>query len=218
MTRPITLARIVGGVALVALLAATPLAQSLSIDLQRAVQKETATGDHAAAIQEYKRIVSRAGNDHEVAAQTLYTDGPGVPEARRRGIEKDLPADHRPLSGAAASAGVRASALTGTVAPSTQLVTRKVSGVSAEGTISADGRRMPFVDGDGRLVIHDFATNADCVLTEGSDWTDFPENHPHPGTDYRWRIRGSKTNRQLPATRDEPARLGTPKAAHRPRQ
>src|SRR5687767_13678148 len=52
-------------------LAATLAAQSLEVQLQRAVQGEAATGDHKAAIAEYRRIAERAGTNRPVAAQAL---------------------------------------------------------------------------------------------------------------------------------------------------
>jgi Tol biopolymer transport system component len=52
-------------------LAATLTAQSLEVQLQRAVQRELATGDHKAAIAEYRRIADRAGANRAVTAQAL---------------------------------------------------------------------------------------------------------------------------------------------------
>jgi Tol biopolymer transport system component len=52
-------------------LAATIAAQSLDVQLQRAVQRETATGDHKAAIKEYRRIADRAGSNRAIGAQAL---------------------------------------------------------------------------------------------------------------------------------------------------
>src|SRR6186713_2974159 len=46
-------------------------AQKLEVDLQRAIQKETVTGDLKAAIEEYKKIVARTGADRGVAARAL---------------------------------------------------------------------------------------------------------------------------------------------------
>src|SRR5690348_8769313 len=46
-------------------------AQTLEVQLQRAVQKETATGDLKAAIEAYKKIASSAGSNHAIAAQAL---------------------------------------------------------------------------------------------------------------------------------------------------
>ena len=52
-------------------LVATLDAQSLEVQLQRAVQREAATGDHKAAIAEYRRIADRAGASRAIAAQAL---------------------------------------------------------------------------------------------------------------------------------------------------
>ena len=46
-------------------------AQGLEVELQRAVQKEIATGNSKAAIAEYKRISERAGSNRTIAAQAL---------------------------------------------------------------------------------------------------------------------------------------------------
>jgi Tol biopolymer transport system component len=53
------------------LLATTLVAQSLEVQLQRAVQREMATGDTKAAIAEYRRIADRAGANKVVAAQAM---------------------------------------------------------------------------------------------------------------------------------------------------
>src|SRR5688572_3158023 len=52
-------------------LATTLVAQNLDVELQRAVQREMATGNHQAAIREYRRIADRAGSNRIVAAQAL---------------------------------------------------------------------------------------------------------------------------------------------------
>ena len=53
-----------------ALIAPLP-AQKLDVDLQRAIQKETVSGDLKAAIEDYRKIVARAGSDRSVAAKAL---------------------------------------------------------------------------------------------------------------------------------------------------
>jgi Tol biopolymer transport system component len=55
-------------------------AQSREVELQRAEQKELATGDLKAAISEYKRIASHAGTDHDVAVRALLR----LAEAQRK--------------------------------------------------------------------------------------------------------------------------------------
>src|SRR5204863_9558075 len=52
-------------------LVVTLSAQTLDVQLQRAVQKEIATGDYRAAIDEYKRIDDRAGQNRSGAAAAL---------------------------------------------------------------------------------------------------------------------------------------------------
>ncbi len=52
-------------------LVATLAAQNLEVELQRAIQRETATGDSKAAIAEYRRIADRAGSNKAVGAQAL---------------------------------------------------------------------------------------------------------------------------------------------------
>jgi len=54
-----------------AALSAALFAQSLEVQLQRAEQKEVASGNVKAAIDEYKKIVDRAGKDRAVAAKAL---------------------------------------------------------------------------------------------------------------------------------------------------
>ena len=57
--------------AVAALLLVPVSAQNLDAELQRATQKEIVTGDLKAAIEEYKKIVARAGTNRPVAAQAL---------------------------------------------------------------------------------------------------------------------------------------------------
>src|SRR5688572_24485920 len=52
-------------------LVATLAAQNLDVELQRAIQREIATGDSKAAIAEYRRIADRAGSNKAVGAQAL---------------------------------------------------------------------------------------------------------------------------------------------------
>jgi Tol biopolymer transport system component len=54
-------------------LIATLSAQDLAVELQRAIQRETATGDSKAAIAEYQRIADRAGSNKAVGAQALLS-------------------------------------------------------------------------------------------------------------------------------------------------
>jgi Tol biopolymer transport system component len=67
--------RLILGLILAALMLAPVGAQnakpSLEADLQRAIEKETVSGDLKAAIETYKRIVSRAGRDRAIAAKAL---------------------------------------------------------------------------------------------------------------------------------------------------
>ena len=58
-------------------------AQNLEADLQRAVQKETVSGDLAVAIREYQEIASRSSANPSVAARALAPAGCGTREARR---------------------------------------------------------------------------------------------------------------------------------------
>src|SRR5437899_3024374 len=56
----------------IVLAALVPLsAQTLEVQLQRAVQKEAANGDLKAAIEAYKKIATTAGSNHAIAAQAL---------------------------------------------------------------------------------------------------------------------------------------------------
>src|SRR5262245_60076196 len=55
----------------VGLLSAPLLAQDLGAELQRAIQREAATGDRAVAIAAYDDIVKRAGSDAALAARAL---------------------------------------------------------------------------------------------------------------------------------------------------
>ena len=86
-------------------------AETLEVQLQRAVQKEAATGDLKAAIDEYRKIADRAGSNHAVAAQALLHLGDaqqrqGAGQARatyERIVKKVRQRDGNGLRGTAAT-------------------------------------------------------------------------------------------------------------------
>jgi Tol biopolymer transport system component len=161
---------------LIGTLALTPLAaQSLDADLQRAAQKAVTTGDLRGAIQDYERIVSRAGGNHAVAAQALLRMAEAYrtfDDAQARTVYERIVRDYSDQATAVAEARAR---LGGAKAMAYSQVWAGPK-VDVEGTVSADGRYLSFTNWDtGNLELHDFTTNTDRPLTSGGTFTNAAE-------------------------------------------
>jgi Tol biopolymer transport system component len=150
---------------LVTVSAQTP--PSLAVELQRAIQKEGVTGDFKVAIEEYRRIVARAGSDKKIAAQALLRMAEcyqklGDAEARR--IYERLVRDYGDQAEVAKVASARLNA-----AAPTSVVNRQLwsgPGVDTFGTVSPDGRYLSFVDRDtGDLAVRDLTAGTNRRLT-----------------------------------------------------
>jgi Tol biopolymer transport system component len=158
--------------ALLAALCLAPLAaQDVQVELQRAIQKEVATGDLKAAIADYQAIVRRAGASKAVAAQALVRMADahrklGQAEATR--IYERVLRDYADQTEAAAHARAALAGSRVSPAVSTGLALRRVwtGDIDGLGSPSADGRVVSFTDWQtGDLAIRDLATNTTRRLT-----------------------------------------------------
>jgi Tol biopolymer transport system component len=152
-------------------LVASLAAQSLEGQLQRAVQKELATGDHKAATSEYKRIAEKgAGSNRAIAAQALLRMAEayqklGDAEAGR--VYQRIVDRFADQTAVAATARDRLGAFRAASARVTRL-TRVWSGAAAErvgafARVSPDGRSLAFVRGSG-LVVREIASGVEKVI------------------------------------------------------
>jgi Tol biopolymer transport system component len=157
-------------------LAVTLAAQSLDVQLQRAAQREAATGDHKTAIAEYRRIAERAGTNRAVAAQALLR----LADAHReQGDAEAGKVYQRIVSGFADQAEIAAlaqSRLASSRTPvSTGVAKRRVwFGTDSErvddaARISPDGRFLAFAQTDSStLVIRDLKGQTERTLVPAS--------------------------------------------------
>ena len=150
-----------------ALLAPLP-AQNLDVDLQRAIQKETVTGDLKAAIEEYKKIVARAGSNRGVAAKALVHMAEAyqkMGDAESRKIYEQVVREYVDQKEAVTVARARLGVGSDVRAKGDRAVWTG-SMVDMFGRVSPDGRFVTFVDwNNGSLMVHDVAANLDHVLT-----------------------------------------------------
>ncbi|MBK5292530.1 MAG: PD40 domain-containing protein [Acidobacteriia bacterium] len=165
--------RIAITVAAAVVLLVTASAQSLEVDLQRASQKETVTGDLKAAIEEYRKIAAQAGSNRKVAANALVHMAEcyqKLGDAEARKIFERVVRDYADQKDAVAIARARLG-LAGKGGQPAGIVARQVwtapPGGDIYGAVSSDGRMIPYVNWTefGDLFMHDLATNADRRLT-----------------------------------------------------
>jgi Tol biopolymer transport system component len=161
-------------VALVAplIVATTLTAQSLDVQLQRAVQREAATGDHKSATAEYKRIADRAGSNKGVGAHALlklaeaYT---ALGDAQARTIYEQIVAKYPDQQAVVTTARERLV----TVRPVVRQLTRRQ--ILADATsrdiglatmsVSPDGRFLLFpLNNRTQLIARDLTTGIERVL------------------------------------------------------
>ncbi len=160
-----TLRRALTAIVLVGLLAA-PTAQSLETELQRAFQRETTTGNLAAAIAEYQRIARQAGGNRALAAQALLREARsherlGSPESRK--VYEALVRDFSDQSAVVSAARARLSAAGGV--QQLEVTPRRVleAGWSQMWDMSADGR---FVVGPERVGYSAFSSGFSIVVRD----------------------------------------------------
>lgn len=162
-----------------ALALVTPLAaQDLEVALQRTVQEETATGNLKAAIQEYKRIVSKAGRNRELAAKALLHLAEcyrKMGDAESQKVYQQIVREYADQKEAAAEARKH---LAGD-AVSVGMVNRRVwsgPGVDTYGAVSPDGRYISHVIWrTGALALYDLASGTDRELVPNQERNDNAE-------------------------------------------
>ena len=180
-----------GLIVMVAVALLAPLAaQSLEAELQRAIQRETATGDVKKAIAEYQAILERATRpprNREVAAKTLLRIAEahqlqGQLEARR--WYEQLVKEYSDLPQAAVARAALSRAPTGASERRTahRSVWTVVEGGDVYGKVAPDGRYLPYTNWDesGDLFLHDFTTGTNRRLTtlaskaspKGNEWAE----------------------------------------------
>ena len=176
------------GIALLvgAVLGGQPSAQSLATELQRAIQRQTATGNLQQAIQDYKRIADQARTDHVVAAKALLQLAAAygaLGDAQARAVYERLMRDFPDQKDAVTIAVARLAAyepkptvrqVPTTTGPTSRQVWTITCVCDVFGDVSPDGRFMPYIDyggGEGGgLVLHDLMTGTNRRLTEpGTD-------------------------------------------------
>jgi Tol biopolymer transport system component len=156
-------------------LLASPAAQSLDVELQRAIQRETISGDLAAAIAEYHRIARQAGVSREVAARAMFREARsyerlGRPEAREvyEAIVREFP--DRP----AVVADARTRLAAGAAPRQVEVTPRRVLDggwaqmfdVSADGRVTVGPQRVSYSGFD--IVARDAATGASSTVVSAT--------------------------------------------------
>jgi Tol biopolymer transport system component len=178
-----------GLIATVTVMLFAPLAaQSLEVELQRAIQRETTTGDVKKAIVDYQAILERATRsprNREVAATALLRiaeahQRQGQIEARRWYEQLVKEYSDLPQAGIARTALNRAPTGASERRTAHRSVWTVVEGGDVYGKVSPDGRYLPYTNWDesGDLFLHDFATATQRRLTvvaskatpKGDEW------------------------------------------------
>ena len=166
-----------GLIVMVAVALLAPLAaQSLEAELQRAIQRETATGDVKNAIAEYQSILQRATRpprDRAVAAKALLRiaeahEVRGQLEARR--WYEQLIKEYSDLPQAAiARAALESTGVSPSRAQTSRLLWTAPRDVDVYGHVSRSGRFVPYVKWQSSvLFLRDLSTGADRQLTQPS--------------------------------------------------
>ena len=151
--------------------AATLTAQSLEVQLQRAVQREVATGDRKAAIAEYKRIIERAAGNRVIAAQARLR----LAEAHREQGDAEAAkvyqeivtrfSDQIEVLTVARARLADSRVGSGGVAKRRIWFDRDAERAAGSARISPDGRVLAFVPTDAAgLVLRDLAANTERTI------------------------------------------------------
>ncbi len=171
------------------LLAPVAAQNSLEAELQRAIQKETTTGDLPAAIAEYQRIADRAGaSNPTVAAKALFC----MARAYEKLGDERAVALYRVIrdSGDRPTAGEARLKLAAMSAPATAPqggAARRVVWTISEpadiyGAVSRDGRYLAYGDYRlGELFTRDLTTGANRRITNTAVFTNSPAREFAPG-------------------------------------
>ncbi len=148
-------------------------ADRAEVALHAAMKKESVDGNLKAAIEQYNEILAQKATPRPVAARALFQLGQcqerlGQGEARK--AYERLVREYGDQAGIVAQARARLAALSGGGAG---LSYRQVwAGKGTLGTVSPDGRYLPYVDWDtGDLALHDLVANTDRRLTNEGTWS-----------------------------------------------
>ena len=150
--------------------------RSADVELKAAQQRADVQGDLKGAIEDYRKIVARAGANRALAAQALVLMAEcyqklGNLEARK--IFEQVVRDYadQPDAAKLARAHLRSFAAT-----NAGITTRQVwtgPNVDTYGSVSPDGRVISFTDWDtGDLALHDLTTGHNRRLTNKKGWSD----------------------------------------------
>ena len=146
--------------------------------LQTAIQTEMVDGDLGKAIELYREIVARFGDERPVAAQALLHLGHsyeklGEPEARDvyELLLRDYPDQAEPVAAVRARLSALEVEQTPPPALHTELLWDGSWGPSTGGDVSPDGSLLTYVDveGLGNLAIRNLATGESRLLTHTAD-------------------------------------------------
>jgi Tol biopolymer transport system component len=154
--------------------------------LQAARHKELVAGELEEAIGIYKKILADHAGNRPVAARALVGLGQCYEKLGQKGAREAYERvlrDYADQNEAATEARTRLAALHGPAGPGRppELATRRIwggSGVGIDGSVSADGRFLSFIDWDtGDVAIRDLEKGTNRRLTNASaDWKDFAED------------------------------------------
>ncbi len=176
--RKVATALVVTAVLLAAAVTAQQKRQQ-DIDLQAAIRTETVDGDLNGAIKQYGAIASKYKTDRAVAATALVHMAEcyqKLGDARARTIFEQVLRDYadqkEAVTMARAHLGRAEVAATLTAVASRRVWTLPQEGGMDFGTVSHDGRYIPFVDDrvNEELFLHDLMTGTDRRVTNGASW------------------------------------------------
>ena len=148
--------------------------RTADVALRAAVETETVRGDVKGAIEQYKQIVETYGkSDRPIAAQALLRMAEAcqkLGDSQAQTIYQRVIREYPDQKQAAALARARVDG-TGAGGRDSRMVARQVwtapPGGDIYGTVSRDGRLIPYVNWDesGNLFVHDLATGSDRRIT-----------------------------------------------------
>ena len=172
-------AAVLGGIVSAVAIAGAQKPGRAEVSLEAAAKKEMVDGDLKGAIALYREIIATYAADHAVAAKALVRMGQcydklgdlEAGEARKayERVLRDYPDQKEAVSVARARLGSTESVQRAGAMSSRQVWTRP-SSATFYGTVSHDGRYLPYTDwavpgGNGELFLHDMTTRVDRRIT-----------------------------------------------------
>ena len=157
-------------------------AQNLEADLQRAIQRETVSGDLTVAVREHQEIADRSSSNPSVASRALLRLA-AASEKAGRAIGRPRPSTNGfcatctpSQKDAAATAQARLLDLGAATGARKTVARQRWTGPGAQfaRSVAPDGRQVVFADAKtGDLAIHDLVTGTDRRLTKvAQPWND----------------------------------------------